>query len=199
MKLSGIHPLPVSFYDRPVLEVARDLLGKVFVRKLGGQLLAGKIVETEAYHETGDPSCHAHRGKTKRNEVMFGPPGHLYVYFTYGMHYCMNVVAEKEGTAAAVLVRALEPLEGLDIMQKNRGEKFRVKDYCNGPAKLCQALGITTEQNGSSLLSGGIIIADGQTISDSDTAVATRIGISQGKEHPWRFYIRGNGFVSKQG
>ena len=192
-----IKPLPVSFYNRPVLAVARDLLGKVFVRKLDGEILSGKIVETEAYHEKGDPSCHAHRGKTKRNKVMFGPPGHLYVYFTYGMHYCMNVVAEAEETAAAVLIRAVEPLTGLDMMKKHRGEKFRVKDYCSGPAKLCQAFGITTGQNGIFLGGSEIFIGGGDEISDTDVVSATRIGISQGKEHPWRFYIRDNSFVSK--
>jgi DNA-3-methyladenine glycosylase len=189
--------IPVSFYSRDTLCVARNLLGKFFIRKIDDKYLVGKIVEAEAYHEVGDPSCHAHRGKTARNAVMFGPPGHLYVYFTYGMHYCMNVVTEVEGVAAAVLIRAIEPLAGIDVMQKNRGEKIPEKNLCNGPAKLCQAFGITKLQNGHSLQSKDIYISNGETILDADIAFTTRIGISKGIDLPWRFYIKNNRFVSK--
>jgi len=188
--------LPFSFYNRPVLHVAKDLLGKILLRKQNGKILSGKIVETEAYHETNDPSCHAHRGKTRRNAVMFGPPGHLYVYFTYGMHYCMNVVAEAEGIAAAVLIRALEPLSGIELMKSRRDEKFKEKDLCNGPAKLCQAFAITTKENGISLLENKIWIADSELVSSKQIAVSPRIGISSGQELPWRFYLKDNHFVS---
>jgi DNA-3-methyladenine glycosylase len=189
--------LPASFYSQNTLTVAKALLGKYLIRKHHDRVLVGKIVETEAYHEVGDPSCHAHRGKTPRNAVMFGPPGCLYVYFTYGMHYCMNIVTEAEGVAAAVLIRALEPLEGLDIMQTSRGEKITEKNLCNGPAKLCRAFFISTIQNGHSLQSDDIYISTGENIDDSDIAIATRIGISKGTDLPWRFYIKRNTFVSK--
>ena len=191
------HVLPKSFYKQDTISIARSLLGKNFTRIFQDRVLMGKIVETEAYHEIGDPSCHAHRGKTVRNAVMFGQPGHLYVYFTYGMHYCMNVVTEAEGIAAAVLIRALEPFEGIDIMQKNRGVQISQKNLCNGPAKLCQAFGITKEQNGQSLQSEDLYIADGDPVVDSAIVVSTRIGISKGKDLPWRFYIKNNPFVSK--
>ncbi|MDH5719105.1 MAG: DNA-3-methyladenine glycosylase [Spirochaetia bacterium] len=193
-----LKPLPQSFYLNPVLTVAENLLGKLLVIETGKNQIVVKIVETEAYHENGDPSCHAHKGQTKRNAVMFGPPGHLYVYFTYGMHYCMNVVAEKEGTAAAVLIRAAEVIEGIDIVKKNRGERHKLKDLTNGPAKLCEALSITTEQNGISLLENKTFITKGQMIAKDNILQTTRIGISEGKELPWRFYIKDNEFVSKK-
>jgi len=190
--------LPVSFYSGDTLGVARNLLGKFLVRKTAGGAMVGKIVETEAYHEVGDPSCHAHRGMTARNAVMFGPPGRLYVYFTYGMHYCMNIVTEKEGVAAAVLIRALEPVAGIPLMQKNRGPKAIEKNLANGPAKLCQALAITTAQNGHSLQSDDLYVSNGETVLDADVVTTTRIGISAGADLPWRFYLRGNPFVSKK-
>ncbi|MDH4199391.1 MAG: DNA-3-methyladenine glycosylase [Spirochaetia bacterium] len=189
--------LAESFYKQDTISLAKNLLGKIFIRKLDGQILAGKIVETEAYHQQGDPSCHAHNGKTRRNAVMFEPPGHLYVYFTYGMHYCMNIVAEPEGIAAAVLIRSLEPLEGIEMMQKLRGNKIECKNLCNGPAKLCQAFDITKQQNGYFLEGKDIFISDAPSIAEQDIVITTRIGISQGKELPWRFYIKNNMYVSK--
>jgi len=186
-----------SFYRQETLAMAKALLGKYFQRKIKNKWLVGKIVETEAYHEVGDPSCHAHHGKTARNEVMFGPPGRLYVYFTYGMHYCLNVVTEKEGIAAAVLIRAVEPLEGREIMQKNRGNAQLTKNLCNGPAKFCQAFGITTLQNGHDLQSESIHITEGETIHISEIDSDKRIGITKGTDLPWRFLIKNNPFVSK--
>ena len=190
--------LPPSFFETDTLTLAKNLLGKYFVRKLNNQTLIGMIVETEAYHETGDESCHAHRGKTPRNSVMFGPPGRLYVYFTYGMHYCMNIAAEAEGIGAAVLIRALEPVEGLDIMRKNRGMLDGEKSLCNGPAKLCQAFAISRAENGHDLQSREIYLTQGISVKSQDIVTATRIGISRAAELPWRFYVRSNLYVSRR-
>jgi DNA-3-methyladenine glycosylase len=197
-------PLPRSFYLRPTLTVARELLGKLFVRKRRSQLLVGRIVEVEAYLGEEDPASHAYRGRTKRNEVMFGPGGFLYVYFTYGMHYCCNVVTEEEGKGRAVLIRALEPLEGIPVMQKNRGkagEKLNdrtLPNLTNGPAKLCQAFGIARKQNGLDLCGEEIRISDDRRRDSNFTiASSSRIGIRAGKELQWRFFVRGNAFVTK--
>ena len=198
--------VPEEFYNRDTLLVARELLGKYLVRRYTPPgkkplTLAVKIVETEGYHMNGDDSCHAARGKTKRNEVMFGPPGRLYVYFTYGMHYCMNIVTEAEGVAAAVLLRAGEPVTGSETMQNLRGEKITHKLLAAGPARLCQALSITTEQNGITLDRPPLYIArdpQGPAIEKDQIIETTRIGISQAVDHPWRFYIKDNVFVSRR-
>src|ERR1700741_2664024 len=142
--------LPRSFYLRPTLVVAKDLLGKYLVRKFRRQYLIGKIVEVEAYLGEKDPASHAYRGITKRNEVMFREGGHLYVYFTYGMHFCSNIVTEEEGIGHAVLLRAVEPIEGVNLMMKRRNGTL--ENLTNGPAKLCQAFGITRKENGTDLL-----------------------------------------------
>lgn len=190
--------LPRSFYLRPTLTVAKDLLGKNIVKRVNGKTLTGKIVETEAYLGENDPASHAFRGKTKRNEVMFSEGGHLYVYFTYGMHFCSNIVTEAEGKGRAVLLRAVEPLEGLDLMEKNRKLKDNhVKNLTNGPAKLCEALGITGRDNGTDLTADQIFITTGGKIPDKIIISSSRIGITNGSEKPWRFYIGGNPFVSK--
>lgn len=204
--LKQLKPLPESFYDRDTLLVARELLGKYLVRRysppgLKPVDLVAKIVETEGYHMEGDESCHAARGETKRNSVMFGPPGRLYVYFTYGMHYCMNIVTEKEGVAAAVLLRAAEPVAGEEIMQELRGPKITRKLLCAGPARLCQALSITTEQNGIALKKPPFYVArdpGAAEIDESAMITTTRIGISQAVEHPWRYYLKDSIFVSKK-
>lgn len=244
--------LPQSFYDRDAHTVARELLGKTFVkvegfsgkaqRKSHGDpkattgseagtplVLAAHIVETEVYHEKNDPSCHAHNGRTLRNAVMFGPPGFLYVYFTYGMHHCMNVVAEREGIAAAVLIRALAPLNIVDEMRERRPKAKHDKDLTNGPAKSCAAFGITTGyHNGVSLFDAeekssasderlgessrpGFPHSDsGEVsreklfitslfslhISPKDIVTSPRIGISKAQDYEWRYFIRGNKFVS---
>ena len=142
-----------DFYARDTLTVARELLGQRLVRLVRGQELAGLIVEVEAYVGQGDEACHAACGRTARNAVMFGPPGHAYVYFIYGMHYCFNAVTDREGYAAAVLVRALEPLEGIDVMRAHRKGRTGV-ELTNGPAKLCYALGIDRALNGVDLVEG---------------------------------------------
>ncbi len=186
-----------DFYARSALDVAPDLLNKVLVAPDGR---AGRIVEVEAYRGEDDPGSHGFRGPTKRNATMFGPPGHLYVYFTYGMHWCANVVAETDGVAAAVLLRALTPLEGLEAMYAGRGPAARTEsDLCSGPAKLTQALGIDGALDGADLVSGD----RGVTIVDDDQppptpAVTTRIGLTRGAELPWRFYIEGTADISRR-
>jgi DNA-3-methyladenine glycosylase len=187
------------------LTVARELLGKFFVRRHKGTRFVGRIVETEAYRGKLDPASHTYRGKTKRNEVMYWGGGHLYVYFTYGMHFCANIVTGKEGSGEAVLIRALEPLEGIDIMAKNRA-RTRPKrtnttsarrNLTNGPAKLCEALLIRREQNGISLLGDEIYLLDAPPLHAAEVARSTRIGIKNGKEKRWRFAIKGNRWVSR--
>jgi len=169
------------------------------VRRIGGKFLVGKIVEVEGYLGDKDPASHAYRGKTKRNEVMFKEGGHLYVYFTYGMHFCCNVVTEEEEKGRAILLRAVEPLEGIEVMRKNRSFEANRKDYwnlTNGPAKLCEAFGIRREMNGIDLTSGDLFLMDGQTINRSAIGTSSRIGIKDGKEKKWRFYVKGTPFVS---
>ncbi len=190
-------PLPRKFFDRPTLEVARDLLGHYLVRRLENKILVGKIVETEAYIGEGDPACHAARGKTRRNAVMYGPPGYAYIYFIYGMYYCLNVVTEREGFPAAVLIRALEPLMGIETMEHLRKQSKRAQ-LTNGPGKLCQALALTRDQNGLDMcIPGEIFIAEGQPVPDDQVIVDGRIGIREGNEHPWRFFIKDSPFVSR--
>jgi DNA-3-methyladenine glycosylase len=195
--MDSLQPLPETFYLRPTLKVARDLLGTLFVRKIGNNIIAGRIVEVEAYHENGDESSHSYRGCTPRNEVMFRRGGLLYVYFTYGMHFCMNVVTEKEGTGAAVLIRAMEPIAGIELMQHRRGEFISRIDLTNGPAKCCQAFGIDKRQNGISLQGPGETICRGEKISDDRVLKSSRIGIRRSTELQWRFRIAGNPFISK--
>ena len=201
MTKSAYKKLPRSFYLRPTLIVAKELLGKYLVRKFRGKTLIGKIVEVEAYLGELDPASHAYRGKTKRNEVMYWKGGHLYVYFTYGMHFCANVVTEKEGIGHAVLLRAVEPIEGIEVMRKKRGftaDEANYRMLTNGPAKLCEALGIARAQNGTGLLGNEIFLTEGETIPKSQIVATTRIGIKNGTEKKWRFYVKGNPFVSRR-
>lgn len=172
-----------KFYLQDTVTVARELLGKVLCRRINGEILRGVICETEAYTQE-DPSCHAFRGVTDRCEVMFREGGFCYVYFIYGMHYCMNVVTEKEGRGCAVLIRALEPLDGLT--------------GTNGPSRLCKVLGITKELNGVDLRTkeSPLWIEKGEA--PAETVTARRIGISSAVEYPWRFYIKDSKWVSKK-
>ena len=200
----GIPPLirvPRSFYIRGALAVARDLPGLYLFRRIGNTTLAGRIVEVEAYLGSRDPASHAYRGMTPRNEVMFRGGGHLYVYFTYGMHFCCNVVAGPEGSGLAVLLRAVEPVAGIDLMTRHRstdGRRRALHDLCSGPGKLCQAFGIARGENGTDLCGETIWIARGRKrATPRRIARSTRIGISSGKEHPWRFYLKESPFVSR--
>lgn len=189
-------PLPRSFYRRDPFVVAHELLNKVLVGPNG----AGRIVEVEAYDGGNDPGSHAYRGPTTRTTVMFGPPGHLYVYFSYGMHWCSNVVCRDDGVAAAVLLRALDPLDGLDAMRAARPLARRDRDLCSGPAKLCSALAITGDHNGADLVSGdlGICVLDDGTAPPDEPVQTTRIGLSNGGELPWRWYVAGDPNVSRR-
>ncbi|PSO43001.1 DNA-3-methyladenine glycosylase [Candidatus Saccharibacteria bacterium QS_5_54_17] len=179
-------------------EAARALLGQQLVRILtDGSRLKGKIVETEAYHET-DPAAHTYNGKTDRNAVMIGPAGYAYVYFVYGMHYCLNVVTGPEGTGEAVLIRALEPKEGMDVMQQNRSLQAKTPgNMCSGPAKLTQALAIDRQFNGHDLRSSPLYLKEGKPVADTHITRSTRVGVRSGASTPWRFYIKGNAFISK--
>jgi DNA-3-methyladenine glycosylase len=185
-------PLPPRFFDRSVHAVARDLIGCVVEH---GET-AGVIVEVESYH-ADDPACHAYVGRTERNAVLFGPPAHAYVYFSYGVHSLLNFVAEPDGDAAAVLIRALEPLRGIDLMRERRGVE-REDDLCSGPGKLTQALGIGLELNGVSLLAGPIrVLGQEGRWRRPHVVTAPRIGISKATDLPWRFCAAGNRSVSR--
>jgi DNA-3-methyladenine glycosylase len=177
-RFDNLRPLPREFYLRPTREVARDLLGCLLVHRVGGEDLMGRLVETEAYLAEGDPGCHAARGKTERNAPMFGPPGTIYVYLIYGMHLCMNLVTRPEGTPEAVLLRAAEPLTGIETMRKQRGREA-LKDLCSGPAKLCEAFGVTLEDDGGDITSDGLFVAEAPARPD-EIAVTTRIGLGEG-------------------
>ena len=189
--------LPRSFFARPSTDVAPDLLGRVLVRSLpSGRRLRVRLVETEAYQED-DPASHSFRGRTARTEVMFGPPGHLYVYFTYGMHFCMNVVTGRTGEGSAVLLRAAEPLEGLDAMRALRGVED-VRALCSGPGKLCQALGVDRSDDGEDVARGArLSIHRGEPVDADRIEVTPRIGIRQATDRPWRFVVGGDPFVSR--
>ncbi len=184
-----------SFYLRPTLTVAKDLLGRYFVRILPEGKLVGKIVEVEAYLP-GDVASHSYRGMTKRNEIMFKQGGHLYVYFTYGMHFCANVVTEKEGVGAAVLLRGIEPLQGVEVMEKNRG--LTGYNLTNGPAKICQAFSLGRKENGTDLTEDEIYITQGEKVLANRIAATSRVGITNGLDKQWRFFIKDNPWVSKK-
>jgi DNA-3-methyladenine glycosylase len=188
--------LPVAFYARPTLDVARDLLGCLLCRREeDGTFTVGRIVETEAYIGETDPACHAAAGRTPRTRVLYGPPGRSYVYFTYGMHYCFNVVTEPEGQPAAVLVRALHPESGRGRMQARRGGRTG-PELTQGPARLCEALGIDLDQNDVSLAGPTLVVrTDGANV--GRIASGPRIGIRVGTDRPWRFWVEGDPFVSR--
>lgn len=183
-----------AFFDKDVETLAKDLLGCELVHDTPDGVAGGIIVETECYHQT-DEASHSYRGKTKRTEVMFGPPGHAYVYFTYGLHWCFNIVAEEVGIGAAVLIRALEPTQGIEFMKKRRS-KENLKDLCSGPSKLVQAMGITKDDYGKPLYQGDLYIIP-QKIKDFQIEKGSRIGISRAKDKPWRFWIKNNPYISK--
>lgn len=178
------------------MEVAPDLLGRTLVRQLpGGARLAGRIVETEAY-EPGDPASHGFRGMTERNRVMFGPAGHLYVYFTYGNHWMMNAVTRGAGEGSAVLLRAIEPMAGLEDMARARG-RDRPIDLCSGPGKLAQALSVDRSHNGVDLVSGTEVWIERGAPVPGLVATSSRVGIRVGLERQWRFLVAGDRFVSR--
>ncbi len=183
-----------SFLEGSAEEVAPQLLGCVLERNLNNKVLRGRIVEVEAYDQT-DAASHSYKGKTARTEIMFGASGYLYVYFTYGMHYCCNVVVGPVGHGSAVLIRALEPLEGESTMALLRKGR-KSQELTNGPAKLCQAFGIDKKLNGHDLRKPPLRLLEGRRVSAKEIVQTTRIGIHEAIEAPWRFYIRGNPYVS---
>lgn len=183
-----------EFLTGHVEAVARRLLGCLLIRDIDGEQLIVRIVETEAYHET-DAASHSYKGVTPRTQVMFGPAGHLYVYFTYGMHFCCNIVTGPEGEGSAVLIRAAEPVQGHSTMTVNRHGKSGV-ELTNGPAKLCQALRIDRAANGFDLKQSPIRLSLEAAVPDEQIIQTTRIGISKAKDTAWRFYIAGNRHVS---
>lgn len=209
-------PLPVGFYARPVLEVARDLIGCIVEHIPAGEpptetgrhspsapipvSVSGVIVETEAYHES-EPACHAYVGLTPRTRVLFGPPGRVYVYRSYGIHALLNAVCEVEGVGAAVLIRALEPLTGIAAMRARRaahGQKMRDEDLCSGPGKLTQALGIDLGENGGDLTHGPVrILSRGAGWLEPEVVAGKRVGITKAVELPWRFSVANNRHVSR--
>lgn len=187
--------LPASFYlSGATPTIARNLLGKILVHDTSEGKIAGRIVETEAYLGTNDPASHTARGPTPRNSSMFGQPGCGYVYISYGVHHCFNVVCQPQGVGEGVLIRALEPLGGIDLMRKNRGT-VADKQLTNGPGKLCQALGINLSHNGHDLARPPLYLLD--AAAPSTISTSSRIGISVGCELPLRFYEAGNSYVSR--
>jgi DNA-3-methyladenine glycosylase len=183
-----------SFYERPTIEVARGLLGKILVH---GET-AGRIVEVEAYLGREDPAAHASRGLTARTRVLFGPPGHAYVYLIYGMYECLNLVAEPEGTPGCVLVRAIEPLVGLELMRRRRPKARSIEELASGPAKLTMAMGITRRHNGADVTRGPLTVHSPGDKSEVEITATPRIGIRHAKDWPLRFLIAGNRFVSRR-
>lgn len=185
-----------SFFEDYTVDVARRLLGKKLVRVIEGKKLSGTIVEVEAYRGSSDPASHAYKGKTARNEVMFGEAGHSYVYFTYGFHHCLNVVTEPAGVSGAVLIRALEPTEGIELMMKNRGMR-RITEITNGPGKLTQAMRIDGDLNGEDMVTSRKLYLVSGRSKAFVIGQSGRIGIKRGAERRWRFFMKNNIFVSR--
>ena len=201
--LRQFNKLPGNFYTRDTIKVAKELLGKVLVKKEGRNLLAGIIVEVEAYDGSMDEAAHTFVGKTKRNEIMFNEGGYFYVYFTYGVHFCCNVVTGRKDKGTAVLIRAVEPLAGIKQMAKNRFNKILINEkekinLTNGPGKVCKAFNIAREHYGTDLTGNRIFILDRPNISSKNIVVSKRIGIKKSVDLPWRFYIKDNPYVTKR-
>ena len=186
--------LPASFYERDAERVARDVLGKIVVH---GRT-AGRVVEVEAYLGVEDLAAHASRGLTARTRVLFGPPGHAYVYLIYGVYECLNLVSEPVGRAGCVLVRAVEPVSGLERMRKRRPAARRIEDLCSGPGKLTLAMGITRALNGAPVTRGELTVRALAAAEPVEIAISPRIGITQCADWPLRFYVEGSRFVSKR-
>jgi DNA-3-methyladenine glycosylase len=189
--------LPRSFYDRETEVVARDMLGTILECETEDGVASGIIVETEAYLGEHDLACHAAVGRTARTEHLYGPPGISYVYFIYGMYWCFNAVTREEGQPSAVLVRALEPLDGVSLMHRRRPRIKNDVDLTNGPGKLCTALGITGAHTGKSLQRKPVVIREAEPVPDDHVEVTPRIGITKSADWPLRYLVRGNRYVSR--
>lgn len=198
--MTVIQPLTRAFYRRHPAEVGPELLGKILVRELDGIRLSGRIVEVEAY-SWDDPASHSFRGPTERNKAMFGEPGHAYIYFIHGLHYCVNVTARFEAPAGGVLIRALEPLHGVETMQRLRGRQT-LRDLTSGPAKLTQALSIDKMLYGTDMTEEGVLFIgeppEAESIARTDIVATARIGISQAIDVPWRFVLGESEFLSRR-
>lgn len=195
--------LAKKFYSRPVLTVARDLLGKILVKVESDKLLTGRIVEVEAYDGRIDQAAHSFNGRTERNEVMFREGGYFYVYFTYGVHHCCNVVTGRKDSGTAVLIRAVEPIDGIEIMAKRRFAKKKLSEkelfnLTNGPGKICKAFGFTRNDSGTDLTGAKIFLIDQPKLKKSKTGISERIGITKSKELKWRFFETGNPYLSRK-
>ena len=182
-------PLNRAFFERETEIVARDLIGAILEHRVSRRILRGRIVETEAYLGEHDPACHAAAGRTRRTDPLYGPPGTAYVYFVYGMHWCVNAVTRAAGLPGAVLIRAVEPLEGIEFMRRRRASARGNADLCNGPAKLCQAFAIDGKQNRADLVRGPLRILAGDRVSDANVCVTPRIGIRRAKAWPLRWVV----------
>jgi DNA-3-methyladenine glycosylase len=196
---AGLKQLPIlgrRFYSRATDKVARELLGKILVHELDGGLLAGRIVETEAYLGRDDQAAHSFRGTTPRTEVIFGPPGHAYVYLIYGMYRCLNLIAERDGVPGCVLIRAMEPLAGVEEMFRRRPKARRGSELASGPGKLTAAMGITLEHYGLDVTRGPLTVRADTGTAAVEVATGPRVGISKSRELPLRFSIRDNEHVS---
>jgi len=194
--------LPRKFYKRPVLTVAKELLGKVLIKKENDEILAGRIVEVEAYDGNIDQAAHSFKDKTKRNEVMFNEGGYFYVYFTYGVHFCCNIVTGKKDAGSAVLIRAVEPLEGIELMIKRRFERSlksekEIFNLTSGPGKVCKAFGFSTEHSGLDLTQNQIYLIDRLKLKNINIGISKRIGITKSAELMWRFFEIGNPYLSR--
>ena len=190
-------PLPRSFSNRNTLIVAQELLGKFLVRRIPEGDIVAKIVEVEAYRGNDDPASHAYKGETPRNQLMFGKPGFAYVYFIYGNHYCLNVTTEPEGVPGAVLIRAVEIVDGLEVARKNR-EANSLVNLSNGPGKLTEALNISKIHNGIDLTNPDeLFICAPKIIESFETTTSKRVGVKAGVEKPWRFYTKNSKFISR--
>ena len=189
--------LPRAFYERETEIVAREMLGAVLECETADGIASGIIVETEAYLGEHDLACHAVAGRTARTEPLYGPPGTSYVYFIYGMYWCFNAVTRAEGLPSAVLVRALEPLDGVALMHKRRPRVKNAVDLTSGPGKLCTALGIVGSMSGKGLQRKPLVIRAGESVPDRDIEVTTRIGITRSADWPLRWIVKGNKYVSK--
>lgn len=203
MKFSIQKKLPLKFYKRDLHTVAKELLGKYIVKKYDGLYLSGRIVEVEAYDGNIDEAAHSFRGKTKRNQVMFEGGGKLYVYFTYGMHFCANVVTGNVNDGKAILIRAVEPIDGIDQMALNRFGKTTVTEnelnnLCSGPGKFCKAFNIDRNDNGTDLTGNSIFIINSTKLKPECIVSTKRIGIKKSVDLQWRYYIKENKFVSKR-
>jgi len=197
IKKTVLIPLKQEFFNRKTVTVARELLGKILVKNYNNSILTGRIVETEAYLGDSDPACHAYGKITKRNEVLFEKPGTIYVYFIYGNYFCFNVVTEQEGVGSAVLIRAVEPIQGIDTFKKRRNFLKDIYNLTNGPAKLSMAFGFNLKDNRKDITGGEIFIAADSTKVKFEIEISERIGLNKGTEFPYRFFIKGNRFVTK--